>query len=131
MILVDTSVLIDFFKGVKNRASNKFRSVLLQNIPFGINSFIYQEVLQGAKSEGEYEDLQKYLVTQHFFHPKEPVDSFTRAARIYFECRQKGITIRSTIDCIIAQTAIEHNLSLLHNDNDFKAMAKVVKLRFY
>jgi hypothetical protein len=131
MILVDTSVLIDFFKGVKNRASNKFRSVLLQNIPFGINSFIYQEVLQGAKSEGEYEDLQKYLVTQHFFHPKEPVNSFTRAARIYFECRQKGITIRSTIDCIIAQTAIEHNLSLLHNDNDFKAMAKVVKLRFY
>jgi len=90
MILVDTSVLIDFFKGVKNRASNKFRSVLLQNIPFGINSFIYQEVLQGAKSEGEYEDLQKYLVTQHFFHPKEPVNSFTRAARIYFECRQKG-----------------------------------------
>ena len=131
MILVDTSVLIDFFKGVKNRASNKFRSVLLQNIPFGINSFIYQEVLQGAKSEGEYEDLQKYLVTQHFFHPKEPVNSFTRAARIYFECRQKGITIRSTIDCIIAQTAIEHNLSLLHNDNDFKAMEKVVKLRFY
>lgn len=131
MILVDTSVLIDFFKGVKNRASNKLRSVLRQNIPFGINSFIYQEVLQGAKSEKEYEDLKKYLVTQHFFHPKEPVDSFTKAARIYFECRQKGITIRSTIDCIIAQTAIEHNLRLLHNDNDFNSMAQIVKLRFY
>lgn len=131
MILVDTSVLIDFFKGVKNRSTNKFRSALVQKIPFGINSFVYQEVLQGAKSEAEYEDLKKYLVTQHFFHPKEPVNSFTRAARIYFECQKKGITIRSTIDCIIAQTAIEYNLRLLHNDNDFNSMAKVVKLRFY
>jgi len=43
-----------------------------------------------------------------FYHPKDPVDSFTRAARIYFDCRKNGITIRSTIDCIIAQTAIEH-----------------------
>lgn len=131
MILVDTSVLIDFFKGVKNPVTKKFRSVLRQKIPFGINSFIYQEVLQGAKSEREYENLKKYLITQYFFHLNDPIDSFTRAARIYFDCRQKGITIRSTIDCIIAQTAMEHNLHLLHNDNDFKAMTEVIKLKFY
>ena len=131
MILVDTSVLIDFLKGVTNRATKKFRSVLHQKIPFGINSFIYQEVLQGAKSEREYENLRKYLITQYFFHLSDPVDSFTRAARIYFNCRQKGITIRSTIDCIIAQTAIEHNLHLLHNDKDFEAMTEVIKLKFY
>ena len=131
MILVDTSVLIDFFKGVTNQATNKFRSVLRRKIPFGINSFIYQEVLQGAKSEKEYENLRKYLITQHFYHLSDPIDSFTRAARIYFDCRQKGITIRSTIDCIIAQTAMEHNLHLLHNDKDFRAMAEVIKLKFY
>jgi predicted nucleic acid-binding protein len=50
MILVDTSVLIDFFKGQKNDSSQKFELVLRQDIPFGINSFIFQEVLQGAKS---------------------------------------------------------------------------------
>ena len=131
MILVDTSVLIDFFKGAKNRTIDKFRSVLLQKIPFGINSFIYQEVLQGAKTEEEYKRLKAYLISQRFFHPKDPVDSSTRAARIYFDCRKNGITIRSTIDCIIAQTAIEHDLHLLHNDKDFEIMAKVVTLKFY
>jgi len=131
MILVDTSVLIDFFKGVKNSAVNKFRSVLTQKIPFGINSFIYQEVLQGAKTEKEYHMLKTYLISQHFFYPKDPVDSFTRAARIYFDCRKNGITIRSTIDCIIAQTAIEHKLHLLHNDSDFEAMTRVIKLKFH
>ena len=102
-----------------------------KKIPFGINSFIYQEVLQGAKTEEEYNTLKTYLITQHFFHPKDPVDSFTRAARIYFDCRKNGITIRSTIDCIIAQTAIEHKLHLLHNDRDFEAMSKVITLRFH
>jgi len=131
MILVDTSVLIDFFKGVKNNAANKFRSILIQKIPFGINSFIYQEVLQGAKTEEEYDTLKTYLISQHFFHLKDPVDSFTRAARIYFDCRKNGITIRSTIDCIIAQTAIEHKLYLLHNDKDFEAMSKVISLRIH
>jgi len=131
MILVDTSVLIDFFKGVKKKPTDKFKSILLQKIPFGINSFIYQEVLQGAKSEKEYKRLKRYLISQQFFHPKDPVDSFTRAARIYFDCRKKGITIRSTIDCIVAQTAIEHDLHLLHNDKDFEKMARVVPLRFY
>ena len=131
MILVDTSVLIDFFKGVKNSSTDKFKSILIQKIPFGINSLIFQEVLQGAKSEEEFKHLSKYLVTQHFFHPKDPVDSFTRAARIYFDCRKKGITIRSTIDCIVAQTTLEHDLHLLHNDKDFEIMAKVIPLKFY
>ena len=51
MILVDTSVLIDFFKGTKNMESRKFEVVLQKKIPFGISSFIFQEVLQGAGSE--------------------------------------------------------------------------------
>ncbi len=131
MILVDTSVLINFFKGVKSQSAEKFRSVLVQKIPFGINSFIYQEVLQGAKSEKEYNNLKKYLSTQHFFHPKDPIESFARAARIYYDCRKKGITITSTIDCIIAQTVIEQDLFLLHRDKDFELMSQVVELKFY
>ena len=53
MILVDTSVLIDFFKGIKNPAEVRFKSILEQDIPFGIPSLIYQEVLQGTKSEAD------------------------------------------------------------------------------
>ena len=131
MILADTSSLIDFLKRSKTESSEKLKNILEQGIPFGINSFIFQEVLQGAKSEKEYRLLRQYLQTQRFYHPKDQIDSFAKAARIYFKCRKKGVTIRSTIDCIIAQTAIEHDLFLLHNDTDFDAMATIVPLKIY
>jgi hypothetical protein len=131
MILADTSVLIDFLEGRETESGQRLKTVLQQGIPFGINSFIYQEVLQGAKSEKEYRLLKKYLETQRFYHPKDPVESFAKAAKIYFDCRRKGVTIRSTIDCIIAQTAIEHDLFLLHNDSDYDAMASVIPLKIY
>lgn len=131
MILVDTSVLIGFFKGSKNESSQKFSMLLKKGIPFGINSFIYQEVLQGAKSEKEYALLKRYLETQRFYHPKDLVDSFQKAARIYFDCRRNGVTIRSSIDCIIVQTAIEHDLFLFHNDSDFDAMLSIVEFKVY
>ena len=131
MIFVDTSVLIDFFKGVSNVPVDLFRKVLAHQIPFGISSVIYQEILQGARSEKEYALLKEYLSTQRFFHPADPVKSFEKAARIYFTCRNQGVTIRSTIDCLIAQIALEQDLFLLHNDKDFDAMAPVIGLRVY
>ena len=131
MILVDTSVLIDFFKSSKSEAALRFKLVLEQSLNFGITSHVFQEVLQGAKSEKEYKLLRRYLETQRFFHPKDPVDSFAEAARIFFLCRKKGLTIRSTIDCLIAQIAMEHDLLLLHSDQDFHLMANVIPLRIY
>lgn len=131
MILVDTSVLIDLFKGVSNAPVNRMREILAHQIPFGITSIIYQEVLQGAKSEKEYVLLRDYLSSQRFFHPRDAVKSYSDAARIYFSCRKRGITVRSTIDCLIAQTALEQNLLLLHNDRDFDAIAPIIGLRFY
>ena len=131
MILVDTSVLIDHFKGNENEPTYCFREVLQQKAPFGITPVIYQEVLQGAKTKREYSVLNEYLSTQRFFHPKDQILSYAHAAHIYFDCRRKGITIRSTIDCLIAQIALEHELFLLHNDNDFDAIASIVGLRVY
>jgi predicted nucleic acid-binding protein len=87
--------------------------------------------LQGAASEKEYATLKRYLETQKFYHLSDPVESFARAARIYMLCRKKGITVRSTIDCLVAQTALEHNLLLLHNDRDFEGMARVIPLKFF
>lgn len=130
MILVDTSVLIDFFKGTVNPPSKRFRRILESGFPFGITSLVYLEVLQGAKSKKEYGTLKKYLSTQRFYHPLDPIKTYEEAAHIYFNCRKKGITIRSTIDCLIAQIAIEHNLLLLHNDTDFLAISKIVSLSF-
>ena len=130
MIRVDTSVLIHFFRGVDSEGSKKVTGALQTKIPFGINSLIFQEVLQGAGSEKEYLVLKGYLETQRFYHLKDPIESFAKAAKIYLDCRKRGITIRSTIDCLIAQTALENDLFLLHEDNDFELMAKVIPLKF-
>lgn len=129
MILVDTSVLIDFFKGFSNPPVNRLHELLGEGIPFAITSVIYQEVLQGAKSEKEFALLQEYLSSQRFIYPQDAVRTYEEAARIYFSCRKQGVTIRSTIDCLIAQMTLEQDLTLLHNDKDFDAIASIVKLR--
>ena len=126
MILIDTSVLIDYLKGRENPASEKFQEILDLSIPFGINSQIFQEVLQGARNEAEYKKLKEYLETLDFYELKRGRNSYEEAAYMNFLCRRAGITIRSTIDLLIAQTAIEHEVPLLHNDSDFNYIAKVI-----
>ena len=125
MYLVDTSVWLGLFRQQETGAVHRLREILEQHIPFGISSVIYQELLQGAKGESDYQQLREYLGSQCFYHPKDEVESYASAARIYFDCRRQGVTIRSTIDCLIAEIAIEHNLVLLHDDADFHHMAKV------
>lgn len=129
MYLVDTSVLIDFFKGKETVKSKHFESLMLHNIPFGISAFTYQEVLQGAKDKKEYETLQCYLSTQKIYYPTH--ETFENSAKLFFDCRKSGITIRSTIDTLIATTAIENNLMLLCSDRDFVFMKKVIELDIY
>ena len=126
MILVDTSVLIDFFRGVKNDKVEKLRSVIINRIPYGVCSLVYMELLQGAKTEKEYELLRKYLATQIFYELKNGRESYETAAMNYLKCRRNGVTVRSTIDMIITQIAIENGLFLLHDDSDYSLIAKVV-----
>ena len=131
MVLVDTSVLIAYLTAFENTATRRFQYVLDNKIVFGINAFIYQEILQGVKSEKDFLRVKKYLDTQRFYGLNDQRESYAAAARTYYRCRKKGITINSTIDCLIAQTAIENNLFLLHNDVDFKRMATVIGLKIF
>lgn len=125
MYLIDTSVWVDFFKNQASPAVACFKDILDSKVPFGITSVIYQEILQGARSEQDMQQLISYLNTQRFFHVADKIYSYEAAARIYFLCRSKGVTIRSTIDCLIAQVAIEHNLILVHNDKDYWRISQV------
>jgi predicted nucleic acid-binding protein len=124
--LVDTSVLIDFFKGNETKQSKKLEKIIRNQIPFGISIFTYQELLQGAKNEKEYEKLKRYLSTQKIYYPTH--ETFDASAHLFFSCRKKGITIRSTIDTLIAITAMENGLILLCSDRDFEYMLKVIDL---
>lgn len=126
MFLVDTSVWIDYLRMVRNDPVARFEEILAHGYPYGITGVIYQEVLQGADSEKSFARLEEYLSTQEIYEPADLLVTYTEAARIYLRCRRAGITIRSTVDCLIAQIAIENDLVLLHNDRDFEFIGSVI-----
>jgi predicted nucleic acid-binding protein len=132
VILVDTSVLIDFLEETGTRRTERLARAIEAGVPYGITSIVYQEVLQGAATAADFERLREYLETQKFYELTRGRASYEAAARIYFDCRRAGWTVSSAADCLIAQTALEHGLALLHSDKDFERIKKVrSKLRFW
>lgn len=131
-VLVDTSVWIDFIRGGSRTPTGLLRSALDRGVTPAINATIYQEILQGAVDDRRFREYRSYFGSQLFLHPTDHVELSERAARIFFDCRRKGLTLRSTIDCAIAALAIEHDVPLLHDDRDFDQLAQVVpKLKLY
>lgn len=120
MLLIDTSVWVKLFRD----RDGKFKETLSKAISgrdYYLSRFTQTELLQGAKDEGEWIELHGYLSTSDYVTPS--VETWTHAARIYYDLRRQGITVRNTIDCLIAASAIEHDLLLLHDDRDFEAIA--------
>ena len=126
MTLVDTYVLINYFRGEETAGTQYLDKNIQSEEFFCINEFIYKEILQGAKNEKEFATLKMYLSDIPFCSLRLGIQSFENAAKLNFRCRRKGVTIRSTIDLLIAETAIENNVSLLHDDTDFTNMANVI-----
>jgi predicted nucleic acid-binding protein len=125
MYLVDTSVWVDYIKGANTPAVEFLDTLLLTPMTVGITDLIFMEILQGAKSQAGFEKLQRYFSTQQFYRFEDPQSSFEAAALMFFNCRRRGITVRSSIDCLIAQCALENELILLHHDKDFQQLEKV------
>lgn len=131
MILVDSSVLIDYLEGRENSPVSRFIEVLDRGIPFGISPVTILEVLQGAATKKDFSTLHDYLGTQTVYGLEGGLESYAGAAKIFFDLRRKGMSVRGSTDCLIAQTAIEHGLHLLHNDSDFDRIAQVSSLKIY
>jgi predicted nucleic acid-binding protein len=132
LILVDTSVLIGYFRGAAGEPYDKMNYLIDNNIPYGICNYVYQELLQGAANIRDYDTLKEYLSTLPFYDLTRGKESFEDAAFMYMNCRKRGITVRSTIDLLIAQIAIDNNLYLFHNDNDYTNISKLYKnLKIY
>lgn len=127
MILVDSSVWIDFFRGTATPQVDKLDS-LLGSTPLAVGDLIMAEVLQGVRDERQFNQIRKTF------------DAFTlielggkdiaiQAARNYRTLRELGTTVRKTIDTIIATRCIESGLTLLHSDRDFDAFTMHLGLR--
>ena len=129
MIVVDTSVLVDFFRGTETKGALALRRLESEGVPFSIPVVCCQELLSGARDTGEWNLLAGYLQTQHLVWPADPWRTHSEAARIMVDCRARGITLRGCTDCLIAQLVLENNGSLLHSDGDFDHVAEIRPLR--
>ena len=129
MILVDTSALLPFLAGRSTRASETVARALSEGLEIALTPIVVQEILQGARDEPEWRRLRRYLQTQTILSPRDPMATHIAAARIYYDCRRRGLTVRSTLDCVVAQIAIEHGVPLLHDDRDYDAIARVRALK--
>jgi predicted nucleic acid-binding protein len=126
VILVDTSVWIEVLRDRTRRRSAALEKEL-DGEEAVLSRFHQLELLQGALDEREWSLLHDYLDVQQYleFSPS----SWADAARIYFDLRRHGKTVRSPIDCCIAQLAVEHDVLLLHRDRDFEVITEVRPLR--
>ena len=130
MILVDTSVWINFFNDIDSDVVRSLEHLIQAEEEVRVSEYILTEVLQGFKKDKDFELARKHLLWFPVFS-LEGIPSYLQAAQIYRRCRKEGITIRRTVDCIIAQTAIENRLILLHDDADFDRIASICPLRLF
>ena len=117
MILVDTSVWIDYFNGQNNPETTILDEILgIEEILIG--DIILAEVLQGFRSDQDFEAALNALSKFKQASLLNP-DLAIRSARNYRQLRKSGITVRKTVDCLIATFCIENRVELLHSDRDF------------
>jgi predicted nucleic acid-binding protein len=124
---VDTSVFIDFIRGISNEKVELLRAASRNDIEYGIASYTIMEALQGAKNEKEYEEIKEFLSKQRAYYLPETADTYDAAAHLFYSARRRGITPRNSIDVLIALIAIKNKLLLLHNDKDFDMLAEGVE----
>jgi len=85
MILVDTSVLVQFLRGEDNEKVALFEMLVQEEQPFGISAYTYAEVLQGARDDAEYQKLDEYLGSQTIYEPHSGKETFKEAATVFFK----------------------------------------------
>ncbi|MFQ5752591.1 MAG: PIN domain nuclease [bacterium] len=119
---------IDFFNGINSNARSTLHRLLESEEEICVSDYILTETLQGFRDDREFEIAETHLLNFPIYSLKTPY-SYIHAAELYRRCRKKGVTIRNTVDCLIAQTAIEHKLFLLHNDSDFDRISLICELK--
>ena len=123
ILLPDSSVWIDAGRGAVT-AATRFVEQRDESEEVATTGVIFQEVLQGIRSDKQYEQMRASLWQTLILEPRE-FSTYEIAAQLHRRARQKGFTIRKPNDCLIAAIALEHGALLVHNDRDFLALAQV------
>ena len=127
MIVADTSVWIDYVNGVVTPQTDILDRELKQDRVV-TGDLIIVEFLQGFRDNKQFQ-IAKHLMDSLDYHDFVGKEMATRAAENFRKLRKRGITIRKTMDVLIATFCIAHDLELLHNDRDFDPMEELLGLR--
>lgn len=127
MILVDSSVWIDYFRGISTPQTEKLDGLLGHEL-LAIGDLILTEVLQGFVSDKDFNKARKLLTSLEVIELGGQ-EVAVQAAKNFRTLRSKGITIRKTIDTVIATHCIENGYALLHSDRDFEPFVTHLDLR--
>ena len=126
MVIVDTTVWIDYFQGVEN-AETEWLNTELDRQRLGLTDIILCEVLQGVRDDVAAKEVERSLVKLELFETGG-VTLARETARNYRALRSRGHTVRKTIDCLIATFCLRGQHSLLHRDRDFDPFEKFLDL---
>jgi len=122
MVLVDTTVWVDLFSGLTTPQVIVLESLILKREDICLCGVILTEVLQGIRDDKEHAKTQ--AIFSNLLYLPMTRETFLLAAHIYRSLRARGITIRNSIDCMIAAVCIENKVALLHHDRDFALISK-------
>jgi predicted nucleic acid-binding protein len=121
-VLVDSSVWIDFLRNNATPQTQLLEQLIAEREDLCICGFVFTEVLQGIKDEKKYVATKQHL--SNLIYLEDDVSTFDLGATISRELRKQGLTIRNSIDCLIAATAIQHSCHLLDADRDDELMSQ-------
>ena len=127
MILVDSSVFIDYFNGKNNRHTDELNSLLGNELVI-TGDYILAEVLQGFRNDKDFKIAKEMMQSFPCFNICNE-ELAIKSAENFRYLRTKGITIRKTVDLIIGTFCIENDIELLHNDKDFEPMEQHLNLK--
>ncbi len=125
MTLVDTSVWIELFR--KARPLDLAARVPIDEVVTCLP--VIQEVLQGFREEATYRLARDAMLALPIVESPTQAAVFEEAIGLFRTARRQGLTVRSSVDCLIAACAIRHDLEVLHRDRDFGTIARVSALR--
>ncbi|MGH2734953.1 MAG: type II toxin-antitoxin system VapC family toxin [Actinomycetota bacterium] len=130
MIVVDTSVWVDVINEKATSRATRCIGLLEDGAPVALTDVIYTEVLQGLRTEREAKQVARHLRAFPVLRLETP-DDFDLAARLYRQARRAGITIRKTLDCLIAAPCVRDGIPILHSDDDFDRLASCTRLEIF
>ncbi|HSF07368.1 MAG TPA: PIN domain nuclease [Methylomirabilota bacterium] len=130
MIVVDTTVWIDFLEARGTTFDRHLTELLERDAPLALVDVVYGEVLQGIRDDDTYHRIRMSLLAHPILRPRG-LETFETAANLFRAARRRGLTVRRSVDCLIAATCLEAGAELYHNDRDFDALARVSDLTIY